>query len=204
MCVQGAAIGDVFVSTAVLHHDRRIPIPGFDKYGVGRLDTHSCPKLSAALGLKTGIVSSGAHKTKTCHALVVSRTCRRKHACAPARIHTCTYAASNGLRVVRPHVCVCAHLLHAGNSLDYTDRCMEIMTTECAAVKEMEAAAIAWVCHLFNTPLICVKVRHAGCVPSLMRLKVRRDTGKAGRGVVLRHLGAPLRSGYSDGLASVR
>jgi hypothetical protein len=30
-CVQGAAIGDVFVSTGKMHHDRRIPLPGFDK-----------------------------------------------------------------------------------------------------------------------------------------------------------------------------
>lgn len=29
--MQGAGIGDVFVSTGKLHHDRRIPLPGFDK-----------------------------------------------------------------------------------------------------------------------------------------------------------------------------
>jgi hypothetical protein len=29
--VQGAGIGDVFVSTGKMHHDRRIPLPGFDK-----------------------------------------------------------------------------------------------------------------------------------------------------------------------------
>ena len=28
---QGAGIGDVFVSTGKMHHDRRIPLPGFDK-----------------------------------------------------------------------------------------------------------------------------------------------------------------------------
>lgn len=31
LSVQGAGIGDVFVSTGKLHHDRRIPLPGFDK-----------------------------------------------------------------------------------------------------------------------------------------------------------------------------
>lgn len=31
LAVQGAGIGDVFVSTGKLHHDRRIPLPGFDK-----------------------------------------------------------------------------------------------------------------------------------------------------------------------------
>ena len=35
---KGAEIGDVFVTTAVAHHDRRIPIPQFTEYGVGRLD----------------------------------------------------------------------------------------------------------------------------------------------------------------------
>jgi hypothetical protein len=29
--VQGAGVGDVFVSTGKMHHDRRIPLPGFDK-----------------------------------------------------------------------------------------------------------------------------------------------------------------------------
>jgi hypothetical protein len=52
-----------------------------------------------------------------------------------------------------------AHPTLAGNSLDYTDRCMEIMTSEGAAVKEMEAAAISWVAALFPTPFLCVKVR---------------------------------------------
>ncbi len=33
--VQGAAIGDVFLGTAVINHDRRIPLPNFDKYGIG-------------------------------------------------------------------------------------------------------------------------------------------------------------------------
>lgn len=28
---QGAGIGDVYVSTGKMHHDRRIPLPGFDK-----------------------------------------------------------------------------------------------------------------------------------------------------------------------------
>jgi 5'-methylthioadenosine nucleosidase len=45
----------------------------------------------------------------------------------------------------------------AGNSLDYTDKDMEIMTNHKAAVKEMEAAAIAWVAQLFKKPMFCVK-----------------------------------------------
>ncbi|KAI8473856.1 MAG: nucleoside phosphorylase domain-containing protein [Monoraphidium minutum] len=56
---QGAAIGDVFVSTGKMHHDRRIPLPGFDKYGIGFIESVPTPNMCAALGLKAGIVSTG-------------------------------------------------------------------------------------------------------------------------------------------------
>jgi len=56
---QGAAIGDVFVSSATLNNDRRIPLPGFDAYGLGHTVCAPTPALQAALGLKTGVVSSG-------------------------------------------------------------------------------------------------------------------------------------------------
>ncbi|KAL6769098.1 hypothetical protein ACKKBG_A17475 [Auxenochlorella protothecoides x Auxenochlorella symbiontica] len=56
---QGAAIGDVFLSTATVNHDRRIPIPGFDQYGLGLHAALPTPQLQAALGLKAGLVSSG-------------------------------------------------------------------------------------------------------------------------------------------------
>lgn len=100
--MQGANIGDVFVSSAKVHHDRRIPIPGFDAYGIGRLDSCNTPAMAAALGLKTGIVSSG-------------------------------------------------------NSLDYTDKCLEAMAASGAAVKEMEAAAVGWVADMHGLPCFCVK-----------------------------------------------
>ena len=48
-------------------------------------------------------------------------------------------------------------VVSSGNSLDYTDKCMEIMTQHTAAVKEMEAAAIAWAANLYHKPLLCVK-----------------------------------------------
>lgn len=67
------------------------------------------------------------------------------------------------------HLQLCRHVLPAtklaaepacapaGNSLDYTDKDMEIMTRHEAVVKEMEAAAIAWVASLFHKPMFCVK-----------------------------------------------
>lgn len=56
---RGAHIGDVFVATATVNHDRRIPIPGFDVYGVDKRRTLTGKKLREALGLKGGVCSSG-------------------------------------------------------------------------------------------------------------------------------------------------
>lgn len=41
---KGAAIGDVFVSSLIHNHDRRIPIPGYEAYGIG--EYHSVPTVS--------------------------------------------------------------------------------------------------------------------------------------------------------------
>jgi 5'-methylthioadenosine nucleosidase len=74
---KGAAIGDVFLTTAVSHHDRRIAIPGFTSYGVGRLDSKESvdsepsetminpAKLAELLKFKTGVVSTGNSLDKT-------------------------------------------------------------------------------------------------------------------------------------------
>lgn len=99
---RGASIADVFISTAMVNHDRRIPIPGFDKYGVGAFDAVPTPHLQEALGLKAGVVTSG-------------------------------------------------------NSLDYTGEDMARMVQHEAAIKEMEAAAVAWSADLFGCPVFCIK-----------------------------------------------
>lgn len=99
---RGASIADVFVSTGMVNHDRRIPIPGFDKYGVGAFDAVPTPHLQKALGLKAGVVTSG-------------------------------------------------------NSLDYTAEDMARMVEHEAAIKEMEAAAVAWAADLFACPVFCLK-----------------------------------------------
>ncbi|KAG8457707.1 hypothetical protein KFE25_001493 [Diacronema lutheri] len=56
---RGGAIGDVYVSTESVNHDRRISIPGFDRYGDYLTPTHDASALAAALGFKAGVVSSG-------------------------------------------------------------------------------------------------------------------------------------------------
>jgi 5'-methylthioadenosine nucleosidase len=101
---QGAGIGDVFLTTGVAHHDRRVPIPGFDVCGIGKLTTLNPTRMAAHLGYKTGV---------------------------------CT----------------------TGNSLDCVERDDELMKANDASVKDMEAAAIAWVCAMnAQIPYLGVKV----------------------------------------------
>jgi hypothetical protein len=81
--------------------------------------------------------------------------------------HDCVHQCAVPPRRTQPHIgdatCLLTPLMPAGNSLDYTDKCMDIMKEHEASVKEMEAAAIAWVTALFGTPLVCVKVGRCAC-----------------------------------------
>jgi hypothetical protein len=49
---KGAAIGDVFLTTGVANHDRRIPIPGFDRIGK-LMSTVNPVTMTTTLGYKT-------------------------------------------------------------------------------------------------------------------------------------------------------
>mmetsp|Transcript_5377 Transcript_5377/g.8489 ORF Transcript_5377/g.8489 Transcript_5377/m.8489 type:complete len:250 (-) Transcript_5377:72-821(-) len=100
---KGGSIGDVYLTSGVAHHDRRIPIPGFDVYGTGKLTTLDPTAMAAALGYKVGI---------------------------------CT----------------------TGNSLDWVEKDDELMKENDASVKDMEAAAIAWICKMHDVPYLGVKV----------------------------------------------
>lgn len=44
-----------------------------------------------------------------------------------------------------------------GNSLETIKRDLDIIESSPASIKEMEAAAIAWVCRLFGTPMFAIK-----------------------------------------------
>ncbi|XP_056856869.1 5'-methylthioadenosine nucleosidase-like [Raphanus sativus] len=57
--VKGANIGDVFLASDAVFHDRRIPIPMFDLYGVGLRQAFSTPNLLNHLNLKIGRLSTG-------------------------------------------------------------------------------------------------------------------------------------------------
>ncbi|KAK1419306.1 hypothetical protein QVD17_28471 [Tagetes erecta] len=56
---KGACIGDVYVASEVAFHDRRIPIPVFDLYGVGLRRGCSTPNLVKELDFKVGKLSTG-------------------------------------------------------------------------------------------------------------------------------------------------
>ncbi len=68
---RGASIGDVILSHGVLRfHDRRIPLPGFEDYGVGSYPSLILPALAARLGLREGAISTSdsLDATAECHA----------------------------------------------------------------------------------------------------------------------------------------
>jgi 5'-methylthioadenosine nucleosidase len=56
---KGLGIGDVVLTTGVANHDRRIPIPGFDAFGIGQITTLDPSKMAEALGFKTGVCTTG-------------------------------------------------------------------------------------------------------------------------------------------------
>ncbi|XP_020240774.1 5'-methylthioadenosine/S-adenosylhomocysteine nucleosidase 2-like, partial [Asparagus officinalis] len=57
--VKGASLGDVYVTSDVAFHDRRIPIPVFDLYGTGARCTFGTPNLVKDLNMKVGKLSTG-------------------------------------------------------------------------------------------------------------------------------------------------
>ena len=48
--------------------------------------------------------------------------------------------------------------LSTGNSLDHTERDLEIFLQHGAQLKDMEGSALAWVCRQHEIPLTCLKV----------------------------------------------
>lgn len=98
----GAAIGDVYLSRCVAYHDRRIALPGFDKYGAGMIETPEAAPIAQRLGLRLANVSTG-------------------------------------------------------NSLDLPDQDLKTLLGWGGEVKEMEAAAVAWIARLHGKRFFAVK-----------------------------------------------
>ncbi|MGM0532732.1 MAG: 5'-methylthioadenosine nucleosidase [Bacteroidota bacterium] len=99
---KGADIGDVYLSRDyVVFHDRRVPIPGWDKQSIGYFPVWDISKIVGD-EFPTGIISTG-------------------------------------------------------NSLDMPPEDEKNIRKLNADVKEMEAAAVAWVAQLHNVPFFCIK-----------------------------------------------
>ena len=56
---RGGHVGDVYCCDEVKHHDRRVPIPGYDAMCVGHRRATPAPGLVKALSLKTGLCTTG-------------------------------------------------------------------------------------------------------------------------------------------------
>ena len=50
---RGGGVGDVYVSTASRHHDRRIELPVFDEYGVWHVESLSAKQLAQVCALRS-------------------------------------------------------------------------------------------------------------------------------------------------------
>lgn len=99
----GGEVGDVYISDRhFVFHDRRIDLPDFGPYGVGSYAAAPVDALVTALGLKTGIVTTG-------------------------------------------------------NSLDESPDDRRMIGQSGAAVKDMEAAAVAYVCEVMQVPMFALK-----------------------------------------------
>ncbi len=62
----GAKILDTYISSDVANHDRRIDLPGFKEWGVGRHTTHVTANLRKELGYRHGNIttSNSFHSSK--------------------------------------------------------------------------------------------------------------------------------------------
>jgi len=99
----GLGIGETVISRGSLKfHDRRIPLAGFDAYGIGGYPCADMVQMAEAIGLKVKGISTG-------------------------------------------------------NSLDMTPRDLEMIEKNHAAIKEMEAAAVAWVAWTMEKPFMALK-----------------------------------------------
>lgn len=56
---RGATIGEVYTAHTTVFHDRRIPIPQYEKYGVYETQHETALKYAQLLNLKSGIISTG-------------------------------------------------------------------------------------------------------------------------------------------------
>lgn len=100
---RGGAIGTLYLAHPhVVRHDRRIPLAGFDRYGVGEFPVVPMRGVAAVLGAVPGVVTTGG-------------------------------------------------------SLDESPEDRRMIESSGAVAKDMEAAAVAYVCELYGVPCSALK-----------------------------------------------
>ena len=58
--VRGARVGSIYLgSKAFLFHDHRVPLPGFDAFGVGRIEADHPEELLEVMDAEPGVISTG-------------------------------------------------------------------------------------------------------------------------------------------------
>ena len=104
----GGSVGSIYLCTSFVNHDRRIPLPGFDAFGVGKVKT--------------------------------------------------VEASSSGLnKALLEHVGAKEGVVSTGNSLDMVKEDEALIKAHDATCKDMEGAAIAYLCHQLKTPMFALK-----------------------------------------------
>lgn len=100
----GAAIGDVYVTTASANHDRRIAIPGYTDYGIGTIKSYPAQKLASAIDAKLGICTTGNsldhHEWDDTHMLANNASVKDMEAAAIAWSATLWDTPHFGIKVV--------------------------------------------------------------------------------------------------------
>ncbi len=56
---RGVEIGEVYTVDTTVFHDRRIPIPGYENYGIYKTNHEMAHKYASELGIKTATISTG-------------------------------------------------------------------------------------------------------------------------------------------------
>ncbi len=107
---RGSSIGDIVVADRVVFHDRRVSIPGFDRYGIGDYPLRDLSQPLANL----------------------------------AESWSGPYAVRSGT-------------VSTGNALDAPEVDLEAMTATGTMAKDMEAAAVAWVCERLGVDFGAIK-----------------------------------------------
>ncbi|PNY12054.1 5-methylthioadenosine s-adenosylhomocysteine nucleosidase 1-like protein [Trifolium pratense] len=157
---RGASVGDIFIASDCAFHDRRIPIPVFDLYGVGSRKAFETPNLVKELDLKVVLfeVQIVSPSSLASHVVIqVGYHCLPRLTGLTDFPCTCAFEHDNYIPIVYDCLGLMVAKLSTGDSLDMTEQDESSITANDATVKDMEGAAVAYVADLLKVPAIFVK-----------------------------------------------